>query len=318
MITPESLRQSRESYAVILLGLVRDVEQISNAVFFMMEGKDSDYYRPRISAVFSGGAFVPQYRNCRGKKNMKHLLAAVRSNQAVNRARILFFFDRDYENDYQEIVGDECYVTDGYSVENHYTSRASAESCISSTFFSDVLDSDSDRQELKLLLNLYDSLQMKFHECVLLFNAWAWVQRYVHKIGKLDLDSFDVSDQVRINVELGTLTRSYTLMDLNALCPEREPVSEDELLPAYEWFSTRSCQRFFRGKQERDFLYIFLIRLSELSIAGKAPFAKVRKVRKQISRKELVASLAAFADTPSSLITFLSTAKTRWELPAAA
>lgn len=123
MITPEQLRSARESYSVVLRGIIRDIDKIPNAAFFLMEGKDGEYYRPRISSAMTGAGFSMQFRNCRGKKNLKPLLAAVLANDITKDKRILFFFDRDYEDDLIEITKDNCFVTDGYSIENYYTRK---------------------------------------------------------------------------------------------------------------------------------------------------------------------------------------------------
>lgn len=92
MTTLTNLRERRTSYAVLLMKLIKDVEKFPNAAFFMMEGKDADYYRPRVGTIVASCPIPTFYRNCSGKINLKNLLHAVQSNDSVNSAHVLFFF----------------------------------------------------------------------------------------------------------------------------------------------------------------------------------------------------------------------------------
>jgi len=314
MLTPEDLRERRESYAVQLQSLIKDVVKYPNAAFFMMEGKDGDYYRPRIGAIMNAKEFSFHYRNFQGKDNLKNLLTSVKRNDSVNNSRILFFFDRDYEKDLNEISMTDCYVTDGYSVENNYTEISSVRSCLASIFFSDLFETKEDHDELENLCSLYRELQTLFHKSVSLFNFWAWSQRYFDKKGKVDLDKFDVKKQMRINIYDISVTSNYVLSDLNALCPSRDPIYEDEIQSASDWFNQRVAQVSFRGKQECDFLHIYISKLADLGSAGRPPFKKIRKIRKPVSKKELIADLSPYADTPISLRAFLELHARNWQL----
>lgn len=313
MKTPEELRKERFSYAIILRGLLRDIEKSPDSVFFLMEGKDGEYYRPRISALMAGFEFPSSFRNCHGKKNMKPLLIAVMSNDVTKGARILFFFDRDYENDLAEIEHHQCYVTDGYSIENHYTSVEAFSDIVSDAIFIDKINSDDDQSDLEAVIKIYQNLQIEFHTKIALFNYWAWHQRHFPSEGALNLDNFSVSDHFTICEDMKSVNASYLLADLNAMSPDRKPVEQQNIEVAKNWFEGRSPQLVFRGKQERDFLYRCLSDLIEKSSKGLPPFSTVRKCRKRVSRQELIGDLSASASTPQSLTSFLRRHREIWE-----
>jgi hypothetical protein len=311
--SPEELRSSRSSYAVVLRGIIKDLGADENPFFFLMEGKDADYYRPRIGSVFAGSRWKLHYRNCKGKKNMKPLLSAVLKNPVTQQARILFFFDRDYENDLHEIASDLSYVTDGYSIENHYSTRAAFSEICSAMFFYDIVSGENERQELDNIAALYDSLHTQALQSVTLFNQWAWYHRHYPSEGNINLDDFSVASHLTIDIDVGRVQSNYTLEDLNALAPDRKEVDGSDCAIAAAWFAPRSAVAHYRGKQERDFVFDVLTLLNERASAGNHPFSKVRKARKRLSRTEFIGDLSPLAETPVSLIEFLTEKRVRWE-----
>lgn len=224
-----------------------------------------------------------------------------------------FFFDRDYEIDLSEISDSKSYVTECYSIENYYTSETSVRNCISAMFFNDIIETDDDNEELEKIVENYINIQINFHNSISLFNFWAWSQRHFPKSGSLDLDLFRVSDYISVHVDTETATAQYSLSDLNALCPTRDPVSDTEIAEAAMWFTPRKYQLSFRGKQECELLYIYLKKLEEFGSQAKYPFTRKHKLRKHVSKKNFIADLSAYADTPLSLTNFLLHHIEKWK-----
>ncbi|THF50770.1 DUF4435 domain-containing protein [Allorhizobium terrae] len=304
-ITPESLRQSRKSYAVILQGIIREFSRDEDLFFFLVEGKDAPYYRPRINGKIPIASTKSAFKNCDGKKNLKELANAIRANSSLIRLQYFLFFDRDYENDAVQIEFGDAFVTSGYSIENYYTTAAAMSAAVRSLFFADAVHTEDDEASVNEIIEAFTSLQANVHLEVALFNYWAWAQRHSTRNGKLDLDAFSLKNFVELDFGTGTAKSMYDLASLNALAPDREPVTSKEIETAAKWFSTRSTQLHFRGKQEAELLVAFLQWLAERAQKSEAPFKAKRKCSARLSKKEIIAELCPYADTPLHLASFL-------------
>lgn len=297
-ITPESLRNSRKSYTVILQGIIREFSRNEELFFFLVEGKDAVYYRPRIGAALSGDNGCFSFKNCDGKKNVKELAGAIRSNSSLSRLQYLLFFDRDYESDLGEIEFGDAFVTDGYSIENYYTTKAAVSAAVQSLFFSDAVHTEEDEECIGEVMEIYLRVQKEVHREIALFNYWAWSQRHSSRTGKLNLDAFSIKDFVSIDFAVVSATSNYDLAALNALTSERAPITLEEIDTARAWFSDRRPQMHFRGKQEAELLVAFLQWLAERAQKSEAPFRAKKKCSARLSKKELLAELSPYADTP--------------------
>ncbi|GJD76586.1 DUF4435 domain-containing protein [Methylobacterium goesingense] len=305
MTSPEALREGRNSYAVALHGLLRDFEKDAAQVFVLLEGKDADYYRLRISAVCVGNNIKLSYRNLKGKKNEKSLIKAMKGNKTCERMRYMAFFDRDYEDDIAEIEQPENYVTPTYAIENLYTGVDSVAEMIHALLFSDAVHDDDDVKIIEDLIRDYQELQEKFHQAVSLFNHWGWVQRHMPRPGSLDLDKFDFDIHCESDFDSKTIVPRYTLSDLNDLAKDRSPVTAGEIAVASAWFQTRAAKSSYRGKQEVSFLYWFLQNLISKGTAAQKPFSKKMPCSKRVSKKELISELTNYAETPPELMDFI-------------
>ncbi|WP_165356334.1 DUF4435 domain-containing protein [Sphingosinicella sp. BN140058] len=292
--------------------MLRDHSKDDNVVSVLVEGKDSDYFRPRMGAIFADLRLPLAYRNVRGKNNLKKLVRAVLGNVALERCKFAAFFDRDYEHDLAEILIPQAFVTDGYSIENYYTGVDSVRQSVRSLLFSDAAHSDDDDKVVEEVCALYVSMQNAFHEEVRLFNEWAWVQRHMPRDGALELDRFDTFKFIEFD-RLGlTLKSTYSLDDLNGLAPDRRAVDLGEIATARIWFSSRDAAISFRGKQEIEFTYEFLREMIDRAALGLLPFERKAKCSKRLSYVEIVSELSAYACTPVNLISFLEVRKSFW------
>lgn len=312
IVTPETLRNSRKSYTVILQGIIREFNKNKDVFFFLLEGKDATYYRPRIGAVLAdiGGTF--SFKNCDGKKNVKDLAVAIRSNLSLTKLHYILFMDRDYEHDIIEISTGDAFVTDGYSVENYYTTLGAASASVRSLFFSDAVHTEEDERCVDRILELYAEVQGEVHREIALFNYWAWAQRHSERSGNLNLDVFSLKDFVDIDFALAKASSSYDLEKLNSLAPNRLPVTPDEIVMAGTWFSSRRPQAHFRGKQEAELMIAFLQWLSERAQIAADPFSSKKKCSARLSKKEMLLDLSPYADTPKQLATCIAKRRSDW------
>ncbi|MBJ6121370.1 DUF4435 domain-containing protein [Sphingomonas sp. BT553] len=304
------MRSGRESYSVALYRIIKDFAKLPAKVFLLVEGKDADYYRPRASMILAD--LDLSFRNLKGKQNIKELINALLNNLSLKNLRFAVFYDRAYEADIAEITRSFAYVTDSYYIENYYIGSEAVGSAIASLLYDDAVHSDELDNIIFGLSDNYCKLQTNFHSCVRLFNEWAWVQRHMPRPGKISLDKFDVGKMLTIDKMTWIVTSNYKLDDLNALAPERKPVTPSEIAIASEWFSHKSWTDSFRGKQEIDMLFLYLTEVIKLANDGASPFSKKTKVGKRLSRQEIISELSAYAKSPQSLIDFLHKLKSDW------
>lgn len=152
MATPEELRDARKSYSVSLHAIIREHSNDNLQIFLLVEGKDSDYFRPRISSVFSGSDLKLHFKNIHGKSNLKNLYRSIRGNIELQNSRVCTFYDRDYEQDIAEISHDRSFITDVHSIENYYVTDNSFSSMIKSIFFADSINVEEDEAVLKICM----------------------------------------------------------------------------------------------------------------------------------------------------------------------
>jgi len=311
-VTPETLRGKRNSYSVILQSLIREFNKNNNMYFFFLEGKDSAYYRPRISAVLAGKNGELSFKNCDGKKNVKDLATAIRLNTSLVKLQYLLFMDRDYEHDLDDISMEDTFLTEGYSVENYYTTINSVAASVKSLFFNDAVHAEDDERCVEKITGIYSKVQSEVHREVALFNYWAWVQRHSERTGKLNLDCFSLKEFVDIDFANCRASSEYTLDALNELAPDRTPVTAEEISQAKYWFDLKQPQVHFRGKQEAELLVTFLEWLANKAQKPEEPFISKKKCAGRLSKKEMLLDLSPYADTPEHLSDCIMRRRSVW------
>ena len=289
--------------------MIKAFSRDSRTVFCCFEGKDSGYYGIKIRSQLT--PLDVGFFNCNGKATLLLLGKLTRENEALAAAKILFFVDRDYEVGV-EGLGQNFFVTDGYSVENYYTSDGTVERIVRSAIFSDEIYREDDNACVEAVLCNYRRLRVLFHDIIKLFNFWAWVHRHERREfdGEINLNVFDRPSLFTMTME--NVGATYTLEQLNARCPARNPITVEEIEMAGNWFQGRNASWVFRGKQELQFLVSFLRTLVERAALGEAPFGRRIRCGIRLSEKRAIEDLSIYADTPGSLRDFLGSARTTW------
>jgi hypothetical protein len=301
------MRNERQSPSEILRSVLVKYGRNPDQVYCFVEGKDSSYYDLRIRMIISNKEV--QHVNCDGKTNLRDVYFKVKRNQFLVSMHGMYFFDRDFDYDIEDLDESVCYITDGYSIENYYTSGRAFQRIIQSAFFANLNHSEDDDQCISHIVDTYLCLQKQFHEETRVFNEWAWSQRHRKpSLGKISFASFDRSTIVA-NITLRGVVGGKRLTELNQMFAEREPVNTSDLSAAAQWFSSRDRRMANRGKQEAQFLLKMLSLLSEKASRGEAPFQRPITCSLRISGPHIVSDLSSYADTPLSLRMFLENFK---------
>lgn len=308
----QCLRENRDSYVRGLIDVIKKNQgnEDNRKIFCFVEGKDSAYYEPRVSTFIQNGEFI----SSKGKEKLKELLGAIRRNRYLSSIRYIAFFDRDYEFDLDDILGDCNFVTSGYSLENKYIKYKTVRNIVRNWFFKGE-SGKYINHSLDEIMYIYRETQRNFHESVKLFNQWAWIQRYKKRSGSLDLDCFKVKRNCRIDFLEMKVTQEYNIDSLNKLFSCREPVDPAEFGEAARWFENKDVQQAYRGKQEADFLFEFITFLSKKGEKGEYPFKEKTQLKGMppLSREGFVQQFSPWAETTNNFRNFMIKTQQRFE-----
>ncbi len=298
----DSLRQDRTKASAIFMQFTRIYKKDNLAMFCFFEGEDSKYYGIRIRNI-ARPPKQPYYFNCDGKSGVLGVYRILSNRKRYEKAKAAYFIDRDFDKSIYNRLNFQSskpiYETPCYSIENFYTSV----SCVSEILRSEFNLNETNEEEIFIkCINLYQKLQTELHAQVGLLNAY--IACLKEKQVKLNLNNYNISDFVKIN--LAKITSTYTLTTLNKKFSHSITLSQDELNAQLSLLQSLECQKSFRGKFEIDFLCKFLEQLKEkANIGDKRYFSKKYKVTFNFSRKTIISDLSQYADTPDCLMHYL-------------
>lgn len=297
----QKTREARNKSVVIYTKFCQCKELHKTALFCFYEGEDAKYYGNRVEQFTARSNDGVVSFNCGGKAGVlkvKEMLKAKEQYQDVKKA---FFIDSDFfpQKDYDTDV----YQTEGYSVENYYTSISAFTRILHYAFGINCSSSDYGK-----CLNDYESRMKEFHNCVMVLNAWIKAQRKNElKSGKRDLELTDFKvakyfdkmsiDSISVKTVIDKKFLEEYFADLNF-------VEETEVEKYVEEFKSINMQQFFRGKFELEFLKKIIEDLRTKNKKGDY-FAEHYECVKIDPNVDPLLILSQFADTPDSLIMFL-------------
>jgi len=160
----DDLKNSRNKPQVAYQEFALLVGKFPDNLFCFFEGKDNDYYVPRIKNVTNQYQFVI----CGNKKSVIYVHDLIKNRPEYRKYKTGFFIDRDFDNPRKQ-DSLPIFETPCYSIENLYVSVHVFKEILINQF---LLSEGKDNQLLTQLLNLYCERQKEFHDAVLLFNAW--------------------------------------------------------------------------------------------------------------------------------------------------
>jgi hypothetical protein len=301
----ELLRGSRDSYAVRWRDFIRKCRAHPGALHCFFEGADAKYFGLRIELI-AKSEFI-EYR-CGGKAGVLRLLELIAASPSHAEQRVRFFVDRDFDPPEAHPDDARLYVTDGYSIENHYVTSTALTRILKGEYGLDPLD---DEDELVAVVERCTTSLNGFVEEVRQLNAWVAAVRTEERagvhVGRLNLGSRSVANFVAPSLEGNK--RKYALEDLPELFGMAGPADET-LAERLEALGQCDGLVAFRGKWMLEALRKYLDELQN-DRRSKAPsyFARKGKAALQLSKENLVSELSQYADTPDSLRAFLEEAK---------
>ncbi|MDR1383244.1 MAG: DUF4435 domain-containing protein [Planctomycetaceae bacterium] len=300
----DELRQSRNKPQVAFNEFMLLVERYPDYLFCFFEGKDNDYYVPRIKSVINNYHPI----KCGGKNAVLHVHQMIKEHSEYMKYKTGYFIDRDFDNP-EETKSPPIFETPCYSIENLYVSIEVFKEILANSFF---LSEVRDRELFAQLLNLYDERQKEFHNAVLLFNAW-----YACLIEKKENEGCNPNVNLEenfpkgfISITLHGVISNYDIQKIKKFFPDATEVDETTLNRKIEYFKSITDQHYkFRGKYELEFL---LKMIKEILADSRKNHTIVRqKIQfsfgdgSGLNQQQILTIFSPYAETPKTLKNYL-------------
>lgn len=242
------LRESRDKSAVAYGEFMNSTRKFPEHLFCFFEGKDNDYYVPRIKV------YAPKFYpiGCGGRQKVLEVHALISGKSEYEKYKKAFFIDRDFNPPPSEQTP-PIFETPCYSVENLYVSK---------TVFKEILAnvlhlSESQDADFAVCEGLFEKLQEEFHAATMLFNAWYACLIDAKRLKNLKTANAQLSDKLPkgfIKISLAGVEQHYDLEKILEIFPDSERVSQDEIEQKIIEFGASEQHRVFRGKYELQFV----------------------------------------------------------------
>lgn len=298
----QNLRQSRTNGTSLFAKYINLKRMYKSSLFCCYEGEDVKYYSIRLNLHITKqyDRIIPF--DCSGKKEVIRFYELVyRNSDDFDKKKVIAFVDHDFDASIKDNYK-YLYETPCYSIENFYTSRDAFLRILESEFGLLPID-----KEYLICLDHFINRQKEFHSKIALFNAFIACQRMMEELNllpRLNLNSFNLN-KIISEISVHKITGNYTIQDLYNYFPNSIVIPEDMLYAKLEELNT-DPQKRFRGKYEVEFIYLFLMSLiGEFRDAKSTIIQPVKKIKLNLSKKNILSELSQYADTPDCLLNFI-------------
>lgn len=300
----EGMKQARdESSSVAYQDFMLHVKANKNGLFCFFEGKDSNYYAPRIKQ-FSTVNYYPI--KCGGKEKVLKVYELISGHVEYGKYKKAFFIDRDFD---ESIINSDIYETPYYAIENFYTSVDVFKEIIKNSLGLSEISED-----YQTCLNLYTQRQQEFHQAILEFNAWYACLIYLKNTQKIETGvqlADKLPKEINLKFSLESISANYTTQQLQNGFSKAPNISLESLSQKIKDFSNCEQHKIFRGKYEME----FVVKILELIILDSDKPKKFLKEKiafsfsSKLSNEQAIALFSPYAETPDCLVTYLEKLK---------
>lgn len=310
------LLNAKQSVVVKFLEFTRVVGGGGEKVAVFFEGEDEKYYSIRINSVIPGLSWGGI--NCGGKSTVVEVRDRIRNHDEYSKEACMFFVDSDFDDNSALSVFDDIYLTPCYSVENLYLSVDVFKRVLSSEF--GLTEHGGESECFKTAVRAFEGTKSSYVEAISEFNYWIRSYRMMERAGgvpgRLNINNINFDDLV--GVSIGSCVRHYDGDHVDALFPEVDASLSVDKSVSETHFSTLDRSLYFRGKQQLEFMRVFigLIKLDRCKKNDRVVFKGKGNVKLNLTKGNCLSELAQYADTPACLYGFLGEFKAAGRLTA--
>lgn len=260
-------------------------------LFCFFEGKDSQYYFPRINHYNENNHAII----CGNKRSVLESHDFIKKKYPL--FKTIFFIDSDFDD---LVLKEDLYNTCAYSIENFYCSENVISRILKNEFFLKVTD-----EQYLSIMEIFNKRQKEFHKATSLFNLWYFTAKKKAKLESAIVNASLGDKFVKefISFSFDSITSNYTLADIKNKFPDAIEISENDLkLNKKEFFSKEPLMRF-RGKYEIEFMVKFLNYV--IDDANKKKKILQKKTKFRVDPAIILSQISQYAETPICLTDFL-------------
>lgn len=294
----DEVRKKRTNAESIFTKFIKNRDFFNKKIFCFFEGEDQKYYGIRIEKYVEISQEDAIFYSCGGKKQVLKLYEMLKKNYSD--VKKMFFIDRDFDGVNNS---DEIYTTPGYSIENLYVSEETFKNILHKEFGINVIDKD-----FKKCLQDFRSRKKEFNSEIIILNAWLYYQKDKMKeegYVNISYQNLKINRFFDIKIDSFTIKKKMTKELLKKEYKESYDINELDLL---KYRNKLVDENLLRGKYQIEFLKSILNDLIDKN-------KKRRYFENHIESVNLnpninfLGSFSVYADTPKSLIEFLSNYK---------
>jgi len=299
----QAMAQERHNISVKYTEFMRIIAKKKFPICF--EGEDEKYYSIRISNLCSLDWVGI---NCGGKSKVIGLREKIRQSEAYSNKNVLFFIDHDFDNNDKARNFKDTYITPCYSIENFYFSEEVFKKILKSEF--NIGEYDEDNTCYRNAIESFKKVKIDFINAITDFNNLIYFLRKKEVAGELltnlNINNIDINDLVGISIS--SVEKKYNITEYRNIFPELPENLQIDLNYSIDYFQDRCKEKYFRGKQNLEFLRVFLTALKQDrgSKTNRKIFREKGRVKLQLSKANIVSELSQYADTPVCLQEFLT------------
>lgn len=274
--------------------------KVKNTVCYFIEGKDNEYYHPRVKQYANLGENDKcWFLSCDGKKNVIGVRNLIVNNTFDETNRRLFFVDNDYG---LEEIPEDIYRTDYYSIENFYLNKNVVMNALENILGVCILD-----ENFSKAIEYFEKIYDEYSKFAVKINSFFYTVRKNEKENGYLRTDLNIK-KLNFFVENEEMDK-YKLKDL----------SYEELIKLYkvkfemdlneiEINSKLFCldnHSNFRGKFELDLLKWFLETTKKNIKYGNLGFCENTNLAKVDFYEFTMGLLSIYAYTPDKLIEYI-------------
>ncbi|MGL5616201.1 MAG: DUF4435 domain-containing protein [Sarcina sp.] len=269
-------------------------DDLENNIFCFYEGKDAQYYLPRIRFVDNNNCDIHEY-HCGGKEKVLEVNKIIKEKCKIDNCKILFFVDKDF-NDNSYIESD-IYITPYYAIENFYIKDNVIKDFLSAELQINMNGDENAKKDYITALEIFFERRQKCIDEILLLNAWYSLQI---KRG----EKIDTKPDLKNIKEYKNLFSSISLGELKEKTINYIDIEEKDLSTEINRINKKPLENI-RGKYFMEFLHDYLIYITSKEPSLNGIFTKRRKISHTVGKDNLISLLSQYAETHNSLKTYL-------------
>lgn len=301
-----SLQQAGGASAVKFLEVTRIRSKRPEILICIFEGEDEKYYGCRLNTILGHNHWLGV--NTGGRKIVLEVRTLITEHPVYNTTNFCCFIDQDYDTWTTNDDPQRVYVTPCYSVENLYANETCLMHILAAEF--GVTEFNEYSSEHTAIISSFQKSFGDFLDCATQFNIWAKSRAIMERDKKPPIRIFlnDVSAENLADISMNGCTIKYDKNNISSLFKKNQQsdLCVDSVNEASTLLETSNKTQSFRGKQQLEFLGIFLSLLKADATSSKGTFFKNKiKIKLSLEKTDLLSELSQYAVTPTCLTSFL-------------